>query len=61
MCQIEDQLAIAKEKIKALKKKLEEAKEVTAKAEQEGYDVGVAKTEETLRAQVTRICRGYCL
>ena len=61
LCQIEDQLTIAKEHIGALKKKLEEAKEATEKAKQEGYEVKVAETEENLRAQITKVCRGYCL
>ena len=29
-------------------------------AEQLGYDVGVAKTEDTLRAEVPAVCRAYC-
>ena len=29
-------------------------------AEQHGYDVGVAETEDTLRAEVPAICRTYC-
>ena len=29
-------------------------------AEQHGYDVGVAKTEEALWAEVPDICRAYC-
>ena len=57
----EDQLTLAKEQIGALKKKLEKAEEATAKAEQERYEVGVAETEENLRAQVTGVCRDYCL
>ena len=28
--------------------------------EQHGYDVGVAETEDTLRAEVPAICRAYC-
>ena len=28
-------------------------------AEQHGYDVGVAKTEDTLRAEVPAVCRAY--
>ena len=30
-------------------------------AEQDGYDVGVAETEEALRAEVSEVCRRYCL
>ena len=29
-------------------------------AEQHGYDVGVAETEDTLRAEVPAVCRAYC-
>ena len=29
-------------------------------AEQHGYDIGVAKIEETLRAKVSVVCRTYC-
>ena len=44
-----------------------EAEEAKAKAEIEkdeteryGYDVGVAETEDTLRAEVPAVCRAYC-
>ena len=30
------------------------------KAEKHGYDVGVAETEDTLRAQVLAVCGTYC-
>ena len=40
----EDQLASFKEQIIALKKKLEETENAKDQAEQDGYDVGVAKT-----------------
>ena len=30
------------------------------KAEQHGYDVGVAETEDALRAEVPVVCRPYC-
>ncbi|KAL0001033.1 hypothetical protein SO802_014814 [Lithocarpus litseifolius] len=63
----EDQLASSKEQIIALTKKLEEvqkaknlaekAKEEAEKArdvaEQQGYDIGVAETEDALRAEVS--------
>ena len=29
-------------------------------AKQHGYDIGVAETENTLRAQVPAVCRTYC-
>ena len=59
--QIENQLAIAKEQITALGKKLEEAEKAKEQAEQEGYDIGVAETEDALRAEVVGVCRHYCL
>ena len=31
------------------------------KAKQDGYDIEVAETEETLRAKVFGVCRTYCL
>ena len=30
-------------------------------AEQHGYDVGIAKTEDALRAEVPTMCRAYCI
>ena len=59
------------EKAKKLKDQAEkarmQAKEDKAKAEKErdeaeqhGYDVGVAETEDTLRAEVPAVCRAYC-
>ena len=30
-------------------------------AEQHGYDVGVAETEDALRAEVLTVCRAYCI
>ena len=30
------------------------------KAEEEAYDLGVAETHATLKAQVPRVCRLYC-
>ena len=70
---VEDQLATTKTQIATLKRKLEEAekakvladeardKVVKAKdtAEQHGYDVGVAETEDSLRAKVLALCRTY--
>ena len=59
--QTKDQLIAAKRQIGALKKKLEEAKATVEKVELDGYDVGVAETEEALRAEVSRVCRTYYL
>ena len=75
LCQAEDQLAASKEQITAFKKKLEKAKTAREEAEkaweeaekareeaqQEGYDIGVAETEEALRAKVSGVCRNYFL
>ena len=50
-----------------LKKKLEEAKKANEQAErawdqveQDGYNAGVAETEEALRVEVPGVCRTYC-
>ncbi|KAL0014906.1 hypothetical protein SO802_001975 [Lithocarpus litseifolius] len=65
----EDELAASKAQVLALQKKLaeseseearEEAEKARDRAEQEGYDVGVAKIEEALRAEVSGVCRTYC-
>ena len=37
-----------------------EAKCSKEKAEEEAYDLGVAETQATLKAQVPRVCRLYC-
>ena len=37
-----------------------EAEKARDEAEQHGYDVEVAETEETLRAEVPAVCRIYC-
>ena len=57
----EDQLATSKEQIVTLKKKLEEAEKARDKVEQDGYDIGVIKIREALRAKVSGVCRNYCL
>ena len=44
-----------------LKKKLEDAEKAKDQAEQDGYNVGVVETEEALRAEVSGVCRAYCL
>ena len=36
------------------------AKKERDEAEQHGYNVGVAETEDTLRAEVSAVCRAYC-
>ena len=37
-----------------------EAENSKEKAEEEAYDLGVAETQATLKAQVPRVCRLYC-
>lgn len=54
-------LAAAKEHIKVLKKKLDKAEKTKDQAEQDGYDVGVAETNEALRGEVSGVCRTYYL
>ena len=61
LSQAKDELSAARSQIKVLTKKLEEAKKAKEQAEQDGYDVGVAETEEALRAEVLEVCRFYCL
>ena len=36
------------------------AEKERAEAKQNGYDVGVAETEDALRAEVPAMCRAYC-
>ena len=54
-------LATTRDQIKALSKKLEEAEKAKDQVEQDGYEVGVAKIEEAFRAEVSEVCRYYCL
>ena len=61
LSQAKDELSAARSQIKVLTKKLEEAKKAKEQAEQDGYDVGVAETEEAFRAEVSEVCRFYCL
>ena len=37
------------------------AKKERDEAKQHGYDVGVAETEDTLKAEVPVVCRAYCI
>ena len=50
---LKDQAEKLKAEAEKAKIKAEQAKE---EAEQHGYDVGVAKTEDTLRAEVPAVC-----
>ena len=70
----QEQLAAFKKKLKEAQKLKGHAKKLRAEAEkakveaekardeakQHGSDVGVAETEDTLRAQVPAVCRTYC-
>ena len=56
-----DELVTAREQIKLLKKKLEDAEKAKDQAEQDGYNVGVAEFEEALKAEVSWVYRAYCL
>ena len=59
--QAEANLAAARDQIKTLSKKLEEVKKAKDQVEQDGYEVEMAETEEALRAEVSEVCRYYCL
>ena len=48
-----------KAKLQAEEDKVKAEKE-RDEAEQHGYDVGVAETEDALRAEVPTVCRAYC-
>ena len=48
-----------KARMQAEEDKLKAEKE-RDEAEQHGYDVGVAETEDAFRAEVPAICRAYC-
>ena len=37
-----------------------EAEAARDKAEEEGYEIGVAETQTSLKAQIPTICRLYC-
>ena len=44
-----------------LKKKLKDSEKVKDQVEQDGYDGGVVETEEDFKAEVSGVCRTYCL
>ena len=48
-----------KAKVQAEEDKLK-AEEERDEAEQHGYDVGIAETEDTFRAEVPAVCHAYC-
>ena len=69
-----EQMAALKQQLEEAKKLKDQAEKVRMQAEedkaksekerdeaeQHSYDVGVAETEDTLRAEVPAICRAYC-
>ena len=70
MAALKQQLEEAKNLKEQAKKARLQAEEDKAKAERErerdeaeqhGYDVGVAKTEDALRVEVPAVCRAYCV
>ena len=54
---LKDQAGKAKMQAEEDKVKAEKERD---EAEQHGYDVGVAETEDALRAEVPTVCRAYC-
>ena len=49
------------EKLKAEAEKAKiEVEQAREEVEQYGYDVGIAETEDTLRAEVPTVCSAYC-
>ena len=54
---LRDQAEKAKVEVEKAKAKVEREKD---EVEQHGYDVGVAKTENALRAEVPAVCHAYC-
>ena len=56
-----EKLRAEAEKVKVeVEKAKVEVKKARDEAEQHGYDVGIAETEDTLWAQVLTVCRTYC-
>ena len=54
---LKDQVEKAKMQAEEDKAKVEKERD---EAEQHGYDVDVAETEDTFRAEVPAVCRAYC-
>ena len=54
---LKDQAEVSK--AEAVKARIE-AEKARDEVEQKGYDLGVAATEETLRAEIPAVCRIYC-
>ena len=54
---LKDQAKKARIQVEEDKAKAEKERD---EAEQHGYDVGLAETEDTLRAEIPTVCRAYC-
>ena len=54
---LRDQAEKARVQVEETKAKAEKERD---EAEQHDYDVGVAETEDALRAEVPAVCRAYC-
>ena len=54
---LKDQAEMSKAEAEKARIKAEKARD---EAKQKGYDLGVAETEETLKAEVPAMCRIYC-
>ena len=54
---LKDQAEVSK--AEAVKARIE-AEKARDEVEQKGYDLGVAETEENLRAEIPAVCRIYC-
>ena len=52
-----DEAQKLKDQAKKLRAEVEKARD---EAEQCGYDIGIAKTEDALRAEVPTVCQAYC-
>ena len=53
---LRDQAEKARAEVEKAKAKIERVRD---EAKQHGYDIGVAETEDALRAEVTAVCRAY--
>ena len=55
---LKDQVEMSKAEAEKARIEAEKARD---EAKQKGYDLGVAETEETLKAEVPAMCRIYCV
>ena len=59
--QTEANLAIVRDQVKILSKKLKEVEKAKDQAEQDGYEVREANTKNALKAELSKVCRYYYL